>query len=208
MLMQEMLSDEEIVARIQAGDQSACALCIEKHSPNLHKLALSLMKNEADAADVVQETFLNAFKAIGTFEGRSTLGTWLYRITYNNAMMRLRGAEPDLVSVDDALEGAEDGTAVPEAFFDWCCLPQEDLDNVEIRRQLASAFKTLSPPLRSAFLYRELRGLSTRETAELLEVSEDVVKTRLRRARRQLRQELGDYFAPGNGEMSQSSRAG
>lgn len=189
-----MISDEEILIRIQAGDKSACALCIEKHSPDLHRLALRLMQNEADADDVVQETFLNAFKAIESFEGRSTLGTWLYRITYNNAMMRLRRSTPDMVSLDFKLDGAEEGQSVPQAFFDWCCLPEEDLHNEEVRQQLEEAFETLSPPLRDVFELRELQGLSTRETAVALDVSEDVVKTRLRRARLHLRDKLGDYI--------------
>ena len=143
--MSETISDEEILSRIQAGDKTACALCIEKHSPELHRLALRLMQNEADADDVVQETFLNAFKAIESFEGRSTLGTWLYRITYNNAMMRLRRSTPDMVSLDFKLDGAEEGQSVPQAFFDWCCLPEEDLRNEEVRQQLEEAFETLSP---------------------------------------------------------------
>lgn len=199
--MQEFPSDEELLARIMAGDQVACNLCIEKHRPNLHLLAVDLLHNEADAEDVVQESFLNAFKAIDSFEGRSTLSTWLYRITYNNALMRLRRKSPDLVSVEYALEGAEEGYSLPVEFYDWCCLPEEDIFNAEIRAQLQSAFKTLSPSLRSVFVYRELQGMSTRETADKLEVSEEVVKTRLRRARLQLREQLDPYIDPGNGNL-------
>lgn len=170
-------------------------MCIDKYGPALYRLALRLMQNEGDAEDVVQETFLNAFKAIDSFEGRSGLGTWLYRITYNNAMMRLRSPAPDIVSVEDKLEGAEEGYTVPQQFFDWCCLPEEDFDSEEVRRELEKAIGELSPTLSSAFVLRELEGLSTRETAEMLDVSEDVVKTRLRRARLQLREALSAYFA-------------
>ena len=199
--MNEIISDEEILARIRAGDKSACALCIEKYGSRLTRLALRLLQNEADADDVVQETFLNAFKAIESFEGRSSLGTWLHRITYNNAMMRLRRLSPEMISVDITLDGADEGVPVPQVFFDWCCLPEEDYHNEEVRQQLASAFGTLSPTLRSVFVLRELKGLSTRETAVALDVSEDVVKTRLRRARTHLREILGDYFADGNDVM-------
>ena len=138
---------------------------------------------------------MNAFKAIDSFEGRSELGTWLYRITYNNAMMRLRRPSPDAVSVDEALDGADEGYTVPQQFFDWCCLPEEDFDSEEVRRELEKAIGELSPSLSSVFILREMEGLSTRETAEALDVSEDVVKTRLRRARLQLRELLSDYFA-------------
>jgi RNA polymerase sigma-70 factor, ECF subfamily len=188
--MSKTISDAEILARIQAGDKAACELCIEKHEDVLYRLALRLMKNEADAEDVVQETFINAFKAIDSFEGRSSLGTWLYRIAYNNAMMRLRRPSPDTLSVEEALEGAEEGFTVPRQFFDWCCLPEEDFDSEELRLELESALDGLSPALSSAFILREMEGLSTRETAETLEVSEDVVKTRLRRARLQIREHL------------------
>jgi RNA polymerase sigma-70 factor (ECF subfamily) len=191
-------TDALILAGIRSGDKSACALCIDTYGPNLYRLALSLMKNEKDAEDVVQETFLNAFKAIDSFEGRSGLGTWLYRITYNNAMMRLRKPNPDTVSVEDKLEGMEEGYSVPQQFFDWCCLPEEDFGSEEVRQELEKAIGELSQSLSSVFILRELEGLSTRETAETLDVSEDVVKTRLRRARLQLRELLSTYFAEQN----------
>jgi RNA polymerase sigma-70 factor (ECF subfamily) len=187
--------DAIILAGVRSGDKSACALCIETYGPSLYRLALRLMQNEGDAEDVVQETFLNAFKAIDSFEGRSGLGTWLYRITYNNAMMRLRKPNPDIVSVEDKLEGIEEGYSVPQQFFDWCCLPEEDFDSEEVRQELEKAISELSPSLSSVFILRELEGLSTRETAETLGVSEDAVKTRLRRARLRLRELLSDYFA-------------
>ena len=190
--------DEQILTGIRSGDKSACALCIETYGPSLYRLALRLMQNERDAEDVVQETFLNAFKSIHNFEGRSGLGTWLYRITYNNALMRLRRPTPVTVSVDEKLEGVEEGYTVPQQFFDWCCLPEEDFDSDEVRQELEAAIGALSPPLRSVFILRELEGQSTRETAETLDVSEDVVKTRLRRARLQLREQLSAYFAEQN----------
>ncbi len=194
--MDEIISDEEILARIRAGDQAACDLCIEKHEPSLYRLALRLLQNEADAEDVVQETFLSAFKNIDSFEGRSELGTWLYRITYNNVMMRLRGRPPEPLSVDRTFELGDEGYAVPQAFFDWCCLPEEDFQSTEVRQELEKAIGTLSPALSSTFILRDLEGLSTRETAVALDTSEDVVKTRLRRARLQLREALADFIEP------------
>lgn len=191
-----MLSDAELLRRIQAGDQSACDLCIEKHRPRLYALALGLLGHEADAEDVVQESFLNAFKAIDKFEGRSSLSTWLYRITYNNALMRQRRARSEPVADNKSVEGIEEESTVPQAFFDWCCLPERDLQKVEVRQQLENAFETLSPALRAVFELRELHDMSTRETAVTLGVSEDVVKTRLRRARGHLRKELDDYLSP------------
>lgn len=187
------LSDAELVARVKLGDKGACTVCIDRYGTAVYRLALRLLKNEADAEDVMQETFLNAFKAIGSFEGRSSLKTWLYRITYNNAMMRLRQKDPALVSLEDALQD-EGTTAVPHQLFDWCCLPERELTSAEARQTLATAVTDLPPALKGVFLLRELEGLSTQETADALQISTDLVKTRLYRARLHLREHLSDYF--------------
>ena len=116
-------ADRALLARIRAGDKSACADCIERYSAGVYRLALRLMKDEAEAEDVMQETFLNAFRAIDAFDGRSTLSTWLYRIAHNAALMRLRRAQPEMVPVDEA-EASDDGALTPKQLFDWCCLPE------------------------------------------------------------------------------------
>ena len=187
------ISDRALIARIQAGDKAACAQCIEKHSPGVYRLALRLMQHEADAEDVVQETFLSAFKAIDDFQGRSELSTWLYRITYNTAMMRLRKHQPDTVSVEET-EAADDGSLVPTQLFDWCCLPESDFENNETRAHLEQAIRDLPEKLRVVFVLRELEGLSTDETATALDISNETVKTRLHRARLWLRERLSIHF--------------
>ncbi len=186
-------SDRGLVERIRRGDKSACAECIERHSAGVYRVALRLTGNEAEAEDVVQETFLSAFKAIDKFEGRSGLATWLYRIAHNAALMRLRRARPDQVSVDDE-EVFGEGLPVPTQLHDWCCLPERDFESSEARVELERAIKDLPEKLRAVFVMRELEGLSTEETAEALDVSIDVVKVRLHRARLQLRERLAAYF--------------
>ena len=187
--------DRDLIERLQAGDREACTVCIERYSPRIYRLALRLMKNEADAEDVLQETFLSAFKAIDRFEGRSNLGTWLYRIAYNAAMMRLRRANPSTLSVDEKMAEAEQGYTLPRQLFDWCCLPEKEFATEEVREELERALGTLSPALRSAFVLREMEGLSTKETAGILDISPAAVKKRLQRARIDLREELSNYFA-------------
>lgn len=193
------LDDQALLARIHAGDQAACAECIERHAQGVYGLALRLMKNEADAEDVMQETFLSAFQAVDDFEGRATLKTWLYRIAYNAAMMRLRREAPPSDSVELKLQTAEDGIPLPRQFYDWCCLPESTFETEEVRAELEQAIRDLPETLRGVFLLRELEELSTRETAETLDVSTDVVKTRLRRARLALREQLSAYFAAQQG---------
>jgi RNA polymerase sigma-70 factor (ECF subfamily) len=188
-------SDEQaLLARIRAGDKAACAECIEQHSPEVYRLALRLMRNEAEAEEIVQETFLSAFKGIDQFDGRASLRTWLYRIAYNTALMRHRRAEPEQVSVDEASD-TEEGAVVPQALFDWCCLPEPELDRAEVRAELENAIRAMPEKLRAVFVMRELEELSTEATAEALGVSEEVVKTRLRRGRMWLRERLAGYFS-------------
>ena len=151
------------------------------------------MHNEKDAEDLVQETFLQAFKAIQSFEGRSELRTWLYRIVYNAALMRRRG-QHSIISVDEALEENKD-TVVPEQLMDWCCLPEQDFQTEEMRFQLEQAIRDLPDTLRSVFILREIQGVSTLDCAEALDITTDVVKQRLHRSRLWLRERLSDYFA-------------
>ena len=188
-------NDQALIERIHRGDKSACAECVERHAPGVYRLALRITGNETEAEDVVQETFLSAFKAIDSFEGRSSLATWLYRIAHNAALMRLRRVQPNQVSVDDEeIFGEGLDVDVPRQMHDWCCLPERDFESSETRTALENAIRELPEKLRAVFVMRELEGLSTEETAEALDVSIDVVKVRLHRARLQLRERLSPYF--------------
>lgn len=183
----------DLLARMHAGDKNACAACVEAHAPGLYRLALRIVRDEAAAEDVVQETFLNAFRAIGSFDGRARLNTWLYRIAYNAALGHLRRARPT-VSMEETHDQTDEGQPLPTALFDWCCLPESDFESTEARTELENAIRDLPENLRVVFVLRELNGLSTEETAQALEVNVPVVKTRLHRARLWLRQRLAAYF--------------
>ncbi len=194
--MTEIKQDQELLERIRAGDKSACDDCVRVHSPGIYRLALRLMRNPADAEDVVQETFLSAFKGIDRFDGRSGLSTWLYRIAFNAAMMRLRRRRPEFVPVDAADEPEEE-LPIPQAMVDWGLLPEQELVRAEAREEMERAIGELPPKLRAVFVMRELEELSTEETAQALGLSEQAVKTRLHRARLLLRERLSSYFAAG-----------
>ncbi len=189
--------DDELIARLRAGDQAAYAQLVEEHAGKIYRLALRLMGNEADAEDVLQETFLSAFRSIDRFEARSSLSTWLYRIASNAALMRLRRKEPEQVSVDEPVE-RDDGELIPRQLFDFCCLPEEDLLREEARAEMQRAVDELPPSLRSVFILRDIEGLSTEETAEALDLSVSAVKSRLMRARLKLRERLSQYFSHGS----------
>lgn len=190
------VGDAELVARLQAGDQAAYAQLVEENAGKIYRLALRMLGNEADAEDILQETFLSAFNSIGKFQARSSLSTWLYRIATNAALMRLRRKEPDQISVDEPIE-RDDGDMMPRQFFDFCCLPEESLLREEAMEKMANAVEDLSPTLRSVFVLRDIEGLSTEETAQALDLSISAVKSRLMRARLKLREELSIYFSRG-----------
>jgi len=182
------------IKALKAGDREAFAAMVDAYSPKLYKLALRMLGDPREAEDILQEAFLKAYRGLKNFRGGSKLSTWLYRITANEALMRLRKNELDTVPVDEPLL-LEDGAEVPRELKDWCCLPEAELMNAEAKDTLDVAIKTLSPTLRAAFVLRDLHGLSTREAAEILQISEAAIKTRLLRARLQLREILSSYYS-------------
>jgi RNA polymerase sigma-70 factor (ECF subfamily) len=187
-------NEQRLIERLQAGDQAAYAEMVETYAGRIYSLALRLMGDEFAAEDVLQETFLSAFKAIDRFEGRSQLGTWLYRIANNTALMQLRKKEPVTLSIDAPVE-TDDGEELPRQFFDFCCLPERELLTDEARQEMRAAIDDLPETLRVVFVLRDLEGLSTQETATELNISVPAVKTRLMRARLALRERLSRYFA-------------
>jgi len=188
-------STELSLELLRKGDKSEFAQMVEIHSAVVYRLALKMLGVEQDAEDVLQETFIKAYKALPNFDGRSSLSTWLYRIASNEALMILRKRKGKVapLSIDEPLEMAE-GEMEPLQIVDWCCMPEEELMSAETRQYLNQAVEMLPHSLRTVFLLRDIEGLSTRETAEVLELSETAVKTRLSRARLRLREILTGYF--------------
>jgi RNA polymerase sigma-70 factor (ECF subfamily) len=181
---------------LKKGDRHELAQMVDLYSDKIYRLALKFTNNPQDAEDVLQETFLKAMRALPEFEGRSSLSTWLYRIAVNEALMLLRKQKPDLaldtpVEDEDSDEGGSSNGLI---LADWCCLPEEELLSEESRRFLDQAIQQLPATLRSVFILRDIEGMSIRETADLLGLTETNVKTRLLRARLFLRQQLSRYF--------------
>jgi RNA polymerase sigma-70 factor (ECF subfamily) len=155
---------------------------------------MKMLQNPQDAEDVLQDSFIKAYKALPSFEGRSSISTWLYRIATNEALMFLRKKKLVQVSVDESIED-EQGAERPRQIVDWCCIPEDELMSTEGRAHLNRSIEELPETLRVVFLLRDIEGLSTRETAEVLDLSESAVKTRLSRARFQLRELLSGYYS-------------
>ena len=178
---------------LQNGDMAEFARLVDAYSTQIYRLALKMLGDEQDAEDVLQNTFMKALQAIAGFEGRSSLSTWLYRIAVNEALMSLRRQKPTIPVAMD-YEDDDDELQHPTQFTDWCCLPEEDLLSEEARRHLDQAIRRLPEKLRVVFLLRDVEGLSIRETSEALDLTETAVKTRLLRARLNLREQLSTYY--------------
>jgi RNA polymerase sigma-70 factor (ECF subfamily) len=178
---------------LHTGDPEEFARLVDAYSGKIYRLATKMLNQQQDAEDVLQETFLKAYRGIKSFDGRSKISTWLFRIATNEALMVLRRKHPDTVSIDEPVE-TEEGEQEPIQIVDWCCLPEEELLSEETKEKLDEAVVRLPERLRVVFLLRDINDLSTHETAEILGLSDTAVKTRLSRARLRLREELSVYF--------------
>jgi RNA polymerase sigma-70 factor (ECF subfamily) len=179
---------------LKAGERSAYAALVEAYSAPIYRLGLRMLNSELDAEDVLQNTFLKAFEHIGEFEGRSSLATWLYRVAANEALMLLRRKRPE-VNIDDFESDDEDDDLSPSIFVDWGALPEDELLSTEGKQALDRAIASLPETLRVVFILRDINGLSIKETADALKLTETNVKTRLLRARLQLREQLSEYYS-------------
>ncbi len=178
---------------LQAGDQEEFSRLVDAYSNKIYRLAVKMLNQQQDAEDVLQETFVKAYRGLKTFDGRSKISTWLFRIATNEALMVIRRKHPDVVSIDEPIE-TEEGEQEPVQIIDWCCLPENELLSEESRAKLDAAVQKLPERLKVVFLLRDINDLSTHETAEVLGLSDTAVKTRLSRARLRLREELSAYF--------------
>ena len=194
------LTDEVLVARARSKDVAAFEELLGRYEDKLYRLAMRFVRNENDAQEILQDVFLSAWRNLPGFEGRAQFGSWMYRVTVNAALMflRARNRHPE-VMLDDIEPGVLHKAAeqsVHGSSEDWSQRPDEQLQSEELRRHIQTAVDALPDGLRTVFLVRDVEGLSTEETAELLNLSLPAVKTRLHRARLALREAIGHYFAP------------
>jgi RNA polymerase sigma-70 factor, ECF subfamily len=194
----EALSDEQLVLRAKARDLAAFEVLVGRHEEKIYRLAMRLVRNESDAQEITQEAFLAAWRNLDGFEGKAQFGSWLYRVAANAALMHLRSARRrPAVSADvgaSVLEAAARDGAGLGGRGDWANRPDEQLQSAELREHIQLAIDALPDTQRDVFLVRDIEGLSTEETAEVLGVTVPTVKTRLHRARLALRQAITQYF--------------
>ncbi len=193
------IEQEFSLEALRQGDRDEFARLVDVYSNRIYRLGLKMLADPQDAEDVLQNTFLKALQSLANFEGRSSLSTWLYRIAVNEALMLLRKQRPETPVPGDQ-DSDDDENYSPVQFVDWCCLPEDELLSSEAKARLDNAIQKLPENLRVVFILRDIEGLSIRETSEALGLTETAVKTRLLRARLNLREQLSIYFGERLGE--------
>jgi RNA polymerase sigma-70 factor (ECF subfamily) len=182
-----------VVLQAREGDAKAFSELVRRYEGKIFRLAMHITQNREDAEDVLQETFLKAYEHLDQFQGNSRFYTWIVRIAVNQALMKLRKRRSDrAVSLDEQIDTGED-TVVREIAA-WDPDPEQQYSQEELHRILTSAVDDLAPIYRTVFTLRDVDGLSTEETAEVLDLTVPAVKSRLLRARLQLRDKLTRFF--------------
>jgi RNA polymerase sigma-70 factor (ECF subfamily) len=190
---------------LHKGDPEEFSRLVDAYSSKIYRLAIKMLNQQQDAEDILQETFLKAYRGLKSFDGRSKLSTWLFRIATNEALMVIRRKHPEVVSIDEPVE-TEEGEQEPIQIIDWCCLPENELLSEETKEKLDAAVQKLPARLKVVFLLRDINDLSTHETAEVLGLSDTAVKTRLSRARLRLSEELSAYFGERTNDLREARR--
>lgn len=182
-----------LVSQAREGDARAFGELVRRYEGKIFRLAQHVTQNREDAEDVLQETFMKAYEHLDQFQGNSKFYTWIVRIAVNQALMKLRRRKTDKsVSIDENIDTGED-TIVREIAA-WDEDPEQRFGRDELGEILDTAIQSLDTPYRSVFVLRDIEELSTEETADALGLSVPAVKSRLLRARLQLREKLTRYF--------------
>lgn len=196
---QPVVTDEELVARARAKDFGAFEELVDRYEDKIFRLAYRFVRNETDAKEIVQDTFLSVWRKLDTFKGDAQFGSWLYRVAANAALMRLRAQRrhPEVSTEELPIDYLDNYGHLPTQGENWAKRPDDELQSDELRRRIQKAVDELPDIYRTVFLVRDVEGLSTEETAETLGLTISAVKARLFRARLRLREDLAKFFKRG-----------
>jgi RNA polymerase sigma-70 factor, ECF subfamily len=186
--------EKELIVRMQAGDVTAVEDLSTTYGPRIHQLAFRYMKNWEDAEEVTQDVLLKVHRKIDAFRGDSALSSWIYRITFNTAMSRLRTSRfsrPLEVQAPD--QGSDGGERPASEPADWSSLADDGVLRSEMRDRLIGALRHLPEVYRIPVILRDIQGLSTEEASAVLHVKSQTLKSRLHRGRLILREHLADF---------------
>jgi RNA polymerase sigma-70 factor, ECF subfamily len=194
--MRQSHSERELIGRMQAGDASAVAELESVYGARIHQLAFRYVKNWEDAEEVAQDVLMKVFRKIDAFRGDAALSSWIYRITFNTAMSRLRtlrASKTAELQRSDTVAGENTDAALPREPADWSSLADDLVLRAEMRERLIGALTHLPSVYRIPVILRDINGLSTEEASAVLRVKPQTLKSRLHRGRLILREHLSDF---------------
>jgi len=192
--MRQHNAERDLVGRMRARDGSAVADLASLYGPRIQQLAFRYLRNWEDAEEVAQDVLMKVYRKIEAFRGDAALSSWIYRITFNTAMSRLRTVRASrTMEVPPAESGSDGADVVPAEPADWTSLADDQVMRTQMRDQLVGALSHLPPVYRVPVLLRDIHGLSTEEASAILHVKPQTLKSRLHRGRLILRKHLGDF---------------
>jgi RNA polymerase sigma-70 factor (ECF subfamily) len=194
--MRDFTSEAALLARLQAGDERAVADLATEYGSKIYQLAFRYLRNKEDAEEVTQDVLFKVYRKIDAFRGDAALSSWIYRITFNAAMSRLRTGRQRLQDEERQAatpEGQEIGAPPPLDVADWSNMADEHVLRRELRRRVFRAILALPAIYRAPVMLRDIHGLSTEEASAMLRVKDQTLKSRLHRGRLILRKQLTDF---------------
>jgi RNA polymerase sigma-70 factor (ECF subfamily) len=190
-----MRDDNALLQRLQAGDEQAIGDLVDAYGQRIYQLAFRYLRNREDAEEATQDVLFKVYKKVGAFRGDAALSSWIYRITFNTAMSRLRTARHNVVASDAAAaDGQHDYRTAPRRDpADWSQMADERVFRAQLRRRVLRAILALPVIYRAPVMLRDLQGLSTEEASAVLRLKDQTLKSRLHRGRVILRRQLADF---------------
>ena len=188
--------DELLLARLQAGDETALRDLAETYGSKIYQLAFRYLRNKEDAEEVTQDVLYKVYRKVGAFRGDAALSSWIYRITFNAAMSRLRTAKYQRSQNDElsiVTSDVDEPKSTRHEIADWSDLADEQVFRSQLRRRVARAILALPAIYRAPVMLRDIQGLSTEEASAMLRLKDQTLKSRLHRGRLILRKQLSDF---------------
>ncbi len=188
------MREDALLQRLQAGDEQAIGDLVDTYGQRIYQLAFRYLRNREDAEEVTQDVLFKVYRKVAAFRGDSALSSWIYRITFNTAMSRLRTARLQPLPSDETTNRERDGQRpVKREPADWSQMADEQVFRSQLRRRALRAILALPAIYRAPVMLRDLQGLSTEEASALLRVKDQTLKSRLHRGRVILRRQLADF---------------
>ena len=194
--MRQLTRDDALLARLQGGEEGALAEVAETYGSKIYQLAFRYLRNKEDAEEITQDVLYKVYRNVGAFRGDAALSSWLYRITFNAAMSRLRTARYQRWQDEERpaapADRDESGPVARADVADWSDMADEQVLRSQVRRRLFRAILALPAIYRAPVVLRDIQGMSTEEASAMLRVKDQTLKSRLHRGRLILRKQLTD----------------